>query len=132
MFDRVETVARTCFRYMHPVVAFGIQLTLLVLEWLPLLTLRSWHRLHALAPDQVRALFGKLVESRLGAVRLSMVGLRAVVLGAYFDQDEVHRAIGYAPFPFMEERVLLRRSLLRGIAQSAQLATPTSKPVAAE
>jgi hypothetical protein len=116
---------------MHPALAWGIQLTLLVLEWLPLFTLR-WHRLHALAPEQVRALFGKLVESRLGAVRLSMVGLRAVVLGAYFDQDEVHRAIGHAPVPFMEGRVLLRRSLLRRVAQSAQLTAPANKPVAAE
>jgi hypothetical protein len=33
-------------------------------------------------------------------------------MSAYFDQDEVHRALHYAPVPFIKARVSLRQRLL--------------------
>ena len=32
----------------------------------------------------------------------------------YFDQDYVHRELDYAPVPFVEERIRLRRKWLEG------------------
>jgi hypothetical protein len=45
-------------------------------------------------------------------LRTLVLAVRGVILSAYFDQNEVHRAIGYSPLPFLTRRMALRRRLL--------------------
>jgi len=54
------------------------------------------------------------------AMRLLLLGVKGIILSAYFDQDEVHRVLGYDPIPFMESRVGLRRRLLAGERPTVQ------------
>jgi hypothetical protein len=43
-----------------------------------------------------------------------MYGVKGIILNAYFDQQEVHRELNYAPAPFMVERIKLRQRMLAG------------------
>jgi hypothetical protein len=45
--------------------------------------------------------------------------VRGLILSVYFDQSEVHRALGYDPEAFMNGRIALRRRLLQGQTASA-------------
>jgi hypothetical protein len=109
---RVEAASLRMMRYMHPAAARGLAIALRLLEWAPLLLLQSLRRLSRLDRDAASRAIERLARSRLALVRTLIVGVRGLVLSAYFDQDEVHRAIGYAPLPFLSERIALRRRLL--------------------
>ena len=39
---------------------------------------------------------------------------RATVVAAYYDQPEVHFALGYHPKPWIQKRLALRRRLMAG------------------
>jgi hypothetical protein len=110
--ERVLVGARRFLSYMHPTVSRGLALGLVLLDFLPLLTLKASRTLHRLGRADASLLFGGWVRSRFTALRLLATGLRSLVLSVYFDQEEVHRAIGYAPVPFIADRVQLRASLL--------------------
>ena len=43
-----------------------------------------------------------------------MYGPLGLFMSSYFDQDYVHREIGYAPVPFVAERIELRRKCVEG------------------
>ena len=58
-------------------------------------------------------LLSEMVHGRYSFLRMLVVALRGVTLSAYFDQEEVHQAMQYAPVPFMRERIVRRQSLLR-------------------
>jgi hypothetical protein len=105
LMDRVEVGTRTLLRYMHPTVARALWFGLLLLDWLPVLTLKSPGRLHRLGPERASAFVNRWMKSRVKALRLLIMGIRSLVLSVYFDQTEVHEAMGYRP-------VALRRSLL--------------------
>lgn len=112
--DRIERETRTLLRYMPLPVAWILRLVFRLVDQAPRLLLISRRRLHRLDIDRARAIVHRLAESRFGIVR-EIVGLpRSVVLSIYFDQDEVHQALGYAPIPFMRSRIALRRRLLSG------------------
>ena len=109
--ERVLLGARRFLSYMHPVVARGLAVGLVGLDFLPLVTLRASHTLHGLGRAEASRLFGSWAKSRFAALRLLATGLRSLVLSVYFDQDEVHRAMRYAPVPFMKDRLRLRAAL---------------------
>jgi hypothetical protein len=55
---------------------------------------------------------------------------KACILSTYFDQDEVHRALGYDPKAFMRERVERRRALLEALSETERASVrPLSKAV---
>lgn len=112
LFDRVELHVRHFLRYMHPVAAWGFRLCLILLDWAPRFLFVSVKRLHALGRARASRLLSEMVSGRFAFLRTLVVAVRGLVLSAYFDQDEVHQAIGYAPLPFMKERVERRRLLL--------------------
>lgn len=114
LFDRVELHVRHFLRYMHPLAAFGFGLCLLLLDWAPRFLFVSVKRLHALSRARASRLLSDMVSGRFAFLRTLVVAVRGLVLSAYFDQDEVHQAIGYAPLPFLRERVERRRLLLLG------------------
>jgi hypothetical protein len=43
-----------------------------------------------------------------------MYGPLGLFMSNYFDQDYAHRAIGYDPVPFIDERIELRRKWVEG------------------
>lgn len=112
--DRIEHETRTLMRYMPLPVAWLLRIVFRVLDQAPRLLFVSRRRLHRLDPETARSVLHRLASSRIGPIR-ELVGIaRSLVLSIYFDQDEVHSALGYAPIPFMRERIGLRQRLLAG------------------
>jgi hypothetical protein len=112
LVDEVELTVRRFMSYMPPLAARALWLCLLLLDWAPLYLCQSFHRLHALGRERGSALLTEMVHGRYSALRTMVVAVRGLILSAYFDQDVVHRAMGYAPLPFMTERIARRRRLL--------------------
>ena len=110
--DRIELYVRRFMRYMHPLAARGLWLTFIVLDWLPRLTFKSFRRLYALERTEAARLIAAMMHSRFTSLRMLGAGVRGAILSGYFDQDEVHRALAYAPIPFMTEKIALRRARL--------------------
>ncbi len=116
----VEIGTRRFLRYMHPTVALAFRLGLLLLDWLPILTLRSLGRLHSLERQRASTLIARWAKSRIKALRLLVMGARSLVLSVYFDQPAVHCAMKYEPVPFMRERIAFRRALLMPARAAAE------------
>jgi len=112
ILNDVEIGTRRFLRYMHPAVARALWFGLLLLDWLPILTLRSHDRLQRLRPERASAFFSRWARSRIKALRLLVTGVRSLVLSVYFDQTAVHEALKYRPVPFMRDRIALRALLL--------------------
>jgi hypothetical protein len=105
---------------MHPTVALSFRLGLLLLDWLPILTLRSLGKLHSLERRRASMLVARWAKSRIKALRLLVMGARSLVLSVYYDQTVVHRALKYEPVPFMRERIAFRRALLTPARAAAE------------
>jgi len=115
LIRRVELGSMTLLRYMHPAVAFALVLGLRVLDFLPLVTFSSRHRFHRLESGQASELLARWSRSRMRALRLLVQGARGLVLSVYFDQTEVHAALGYEPVGFMRDRIKRRERLEAGL-----------------
>jgi hypothetical protein len=114
MIDRVELYVRRFMAHMPALAARGMWLAIVVLDWAPRLLFVSLRRLCKLDREQANRVLTKMAESSSSLLRTPIVGVRALVLSAYFDQDEVHRALHYRPVPFLRGRIALRRQLLAG------------------
>jgi hypothetical protein len=112
LVDRIELHVRSFMRYMNPLAARGLWLAIFIVDWAPRFCFWSWHRLQGLTPQEGARFLATLGTSRLQILRPLLLGIRGAILSAYFDQDEVHRALNYAPLQFMSERVELRTKLL--------------------
>jgi hypothetical protein len=112
LVERVELYVRRFMSYMHPLAAFGLMFAFVLMDWAPRLLLRSHRRLQGLERSEGARILEQLVHSRLEALRSAVLAARGIILSAYFDQQEVHEALGYAPVPFMRERVARRARLL--------------------
>ena len=84
------------------------------LNWSPLWRLRGLRPLTALPTDVARRHLLAATRSRWLPVRLLMYGPLGLFMSSYFDQDYVHREIGYAPVPFVAQRIELRRKWVEG------------------
>ncbi len=111
---RMEEHVRRMLRYMPRAVVLGFILTLYALDWAPLWRFKAWRRLGRLDKERAELLLTELGESPWPLLRMIVLGPRGLILSTYFDQDEVHAAMGYAPLPFLQERVALRHRLLAG------------------
>jgi hypothetical protein len=109
---RIELGVRRILPYMHPLTRLLLTLVVLLLDWTPRLLFKSWRRLHQLPPAQASCILESLERGRWHALRTALAAVRGAILSVYFDQDEVHRALDYAPVPFMTDRVRLRLKLL--------------------
>lgn len=112
--DRIENETRTLMRYMPLPVAWMLRIVFRLLDQAPRLLFMSRRRLHRLDTESARRVIHRLASSSIGPVRELVGAARSVVLSIYFDQDEVHEALGYAPIPFMRDRIRLRQRLLSG------------------
>jgi hypothetical protein len=118
LLDRVEIGARRLLRYMHPAVARLLVMGMVVADFVPILWLSR--RLHRMTPGRASAVLTSWARSRLLVLRLFVTGLRGMVLSVYFDQDEVHRAMGYAPVPFLRRKMELRQRLTTPVPLAAE------------
>ena len=112
--QKIEQGVRVFLRYMPPVMGWGFGPMLILLDLSPLWRLRSLQPLHAWDREAAAEHMQQLSNSRLEPIRLMIMAARAAVLSHYYDQDEVHEALDYAPMPFLQERADLRRKLLDG------------------
>jgi hypothetical protein len=120
LLDRIETSARRLMRYMHPTIGRGLWLVVLLLDLAPLLLWSARRRLHSLDDKGIRNVIGRLSHSRWHSIRTAIIGVRGMILSAYFDQPEVHDAIGYRPVEFIKQRLELRDRLLRPAPVAAE------------
>jgi hypothetical protein len=127
--ERVATHVRRMLQYMPPALRWGFVLLVHLIDWSPLWRGRGLKPLHALPVLDASERIKQLGESRLAPLRLMLLAPKACILSTYFDQDEVHEALGYDPKSFMRERIERRRALLRAV--DAQLVAP-SRTVATE
>jgi len=111
--DRIEDHLRRLLKYMLPHVAFGFCLAVILLDWSPLWRFSSFHRIQHLGRERAAAVLRALSASRSAFLRTLMLGVRGSIQSTFYDQDEIHRALGYAPVPFIQDRIELRRRLLR-------------------
>ena len=116
---RVASQVGLMLSYMRPLVAFGFCAAVVILDLAPLWRLGSWRRVQSLDAELAARVLGEIGTSKLPGLRLLMLGVRGMILSVYFDQDEVHRAIHYAPVPFIEQRIALRKRILGGEATLA-------------
>ena len=118
---RTETTVRDVtehalisLRYMPRSSARMFLLAMMVLNWSPLWRLRGLRPLSSLPNRVARSHLQAVNRSRWLAIRLLMYGPTGLFMSSYFDQDYVHRVLGYAPRPFVAERIRLRRAWVRG------------------
>ena len=116
---RVRLQVGRMLRYMNPLVAFGFCVAVVLLDWSPLWRFTSRHRIQSLDQDRAGDVLEAIGRSRVAVLRLLILGVRGMILSVYFDQDEVHAAMDYAPSPFIAERIQLRKKLLAGKAEDA-------------
>lgn len=109
LLERVADGAQRIMRHMHPAVSRALAAGLWLLDWAPVLLLRRPQRLHELEPVAVNGLLETPLLRAWTPTQTLMSGLRSLVLGVYFDQPEVHAAIGYAPEAHVAERIARRR-----------------------
>ncbi len=116
---RVEHTILTWLPYMHGVSARGLWLAVLLLDWSPVFLFQSFRRLRTLPRKKASELLGQLAHGRFAALRMLVVAVRGITLSAYFDQSEVHAALGYRPVPFLRNRIEERRRLLLRASEGA-------------
>lgn len=112
MEARIEQHVRRMLAYLTPALRVGFVLLTHVLDWSPLWRFASFKPVHSLPPEKASAILAGVATSRLLPIRLMMLAPKALILSTYYDQDEVHRVLDYAPQAFMQERILYRETLL--------------------
>jgi hypothetical protein len=112
--ERIEHHVRRLMRYMPWPVRMGLRFAILFLGQAPRLLGMSARSLRGLDVTRARAVLTRLAKSRITALQTLFYAVKGLVLSTFYDQDEAHAAIGYAPIPFLRDRQDLRRELLAG------------------
>ncbi len=115
LVDRIEQQTRVHMAYMNPFVAIGLCLIFVLMNLSPLWRLRSWRTLASLSvTDRQRAvaILADLQRSHSFLLLQMMLAVRGTLLTAYYDQPEVHNALGYHPIPWIRDRIAHRRQLV--------------------
>ena len=112
--EDVTEHALVCLRYMPRSTGVLFLVGMRVLNWSPLWRLKGVRPLTALPTDVARRHLAGVTKSRWLAIRLLMVGPLGLFMSSYFDQDYVHRELGYEPTRFIAERIEIRRKWVEG------------------
>jgi hypothetical protein len=113
----LQDVARhalVSLQYMPRSSAAIFLLGMRALNWSPLWRLRGIRPLTSLTPAIARRHLLSATRSRWLPIRLLMYGPLGLFMSSYFDQDYVHRELGYAPTAFVASRIEVRRKWLAG------------------
>jgi hypothetical protein len=125
---RVTTHVRVMLQYMPAALRLGFILMMHLLEWSPLWRFSAFSKLSKLPAERGSRILAGIASSRLAPLRMMMLAPKAIVLSAYFDQDEVHAALDYEPRSFIQGRIARRNELLT----SGALDDPGKRPVRLE
>jgi hypothetical protein len=112
--DRIEMSVRRNMRYFPPLIARAFTLLIHIVEWAPVWRFAALSRLRHLERGQAEAVLNSLSLSTSPVIRLVVMGVRNLILVTYYDQDEVHTALGYDVVPWMKNRIALRQRLIAG------------------
>jgi len=127
--DRVELQVRTLMQYMAPLTALGLCLVFVLVDWSQVWRLKGLRPLHSLPRKAAVRAARALSRMRWRAVQELMLAVRATVLAAYYDQPEVHFALGYHPKAWVRKRLALRRRLMAGKPTTHADLIPFAPPV---
>lgn len=111
---RIEQQVRRMMRYMQPTIAKAFIAGLAVIDLAPVWRFKKLKRLHQLPAAEACDILTQMQDSKIALLGDMVVGMRAAVLGPYYDLEEVGRHIGWEPGPFMRERVRARELLMAG------------------
>ncbi len=120
---RVARQVRRMMQYMPAALRLGFVLLLHALFWSPIWRFRALSRLSKLTHTEASYTLACVAQSRLMPLRLMMLAPKAIVLSAYFDQDEIHAALDYEPRAFIRERTERRMALLEELTSLDQTGT---------
>jgi hypothetical protein len=122
---RVVAQIRSGMSYMPWIAAYGLRFGFEILDWAPRFLFKGMRRLRGIDQDDARAILHRLSESSLTPIRTLMYAIKGLILNAYFDQEEVHQALNYAPAAYMRSRIPVRQRLLgtEGVQQSDYIPT---------
>ncbi|MFT3926136.1 MAG: hypothetical protein QM778_26565 [Myxococcales bacterium] len=109
---RVERQVRCMMQYMPPALRLGFVLLVRLLAWAPVWRFHAFKRLSSLPQAEASRVLAGIALSRVLPLRMMMLAPKAIVLSAYFDQDEVHAVLDYEPRAFIRERNLRREEIL--------------------
>jgi phytoene dehydrogenase-like protein len=112
--EEVTQHALVSLRYMPRSTATIFLWGIHALNWSPLWRFRGFRPLTSLPTELARRHLRAATQSRWLPLRLLMYGPLGLFMSSYFDQDYVHRELGYAPTPFVGSRIELRRKWLAG------------------
>ena len=118
--DRIELHVRRMLQYMVPIVAFGFVLAVLIVDLAPIWRFVAPRRMRTLDRDRAERLLGEMGRSRWKVIRTMILGIRGIVVSAFYDQDEAHQAMNFHPLPFFTNRIQLRQRLLAGETADAE------------
>lgn len=122
----VEVYVRFFMSYMPRWMARGIWLALFLVEWSPFWCGQGLRRLSRLSPRRRARVIARLARSRFYPIRRLVLVLNSLFMSAYYDSERVHRALRYAPVPFIRDRIALRQHLLaQRLAGEQLLADPS-------
>ena len=127
LVDRVVEVVRIQLAYFRPALALGFIAGMWVLDLCPLWSFRGLRRLRSLPRKEAAGHLLRLERSHFSLSRQLVFTVRAATLSAYFDQPEVHAAMGYHPVPHMRERIALHQRIKAGgVGRDEDLLEPRS------
>jgi hypothetical protein len=109
---RVTRQVRCMMQYMPPALRLGFVVLVRALAWAPMWRFQAPKKLSQLPQQEASRVLAGIALSRVMPLRLMMLAPKAIVLSAYFDQDEVHAVLDYEPRAFIHERTLRREELL--------------------
>ncbi|MGM0574850.1 MAG: hypothetical protein ACQEXJ_03845 [Myxococcota bacterium] len=114
MVDRVEHQVRIAMACMPRGTARMLVALMYVFDFAPLWRFEALRRLRSLPRERAAAVLEGVMNSRSDLLRNIFFPIRGVLQSAYYDQPEVHEAIGYEPVTFMRTRITLRERLMAG------------------
>ena len=111
---RIEVFIRRQMLYMHPILGAGLWMTPLLLDWSPLWMGKNLRPLSRLDRARAMKILDELATTSFVPAVALLIGMRATILAAYCDMDEVHEAMDYDPVPFIRSRIAVRERTTNG------------------
>ena len=112
--ERIAMALRRFMPYFVRPMAYGFCAGVAMLDTAPIWRLGRFKRLKDLTVAEASDLMDQLATSSLAPIAQLALMFRSAILSMYFDQPEVHDALGFDPEAWMKSRIALRRRLLDG------------------
>ena len=115
--DEVVDQVRRMMQFMLPMTSGALFAAFHLLDLAPLAS--SYKKtLHELTAEEGAVFLHNFEHGPIPLGNMMVFGVRALILSSYFDREAFHDQIGYAPTPFMNQRIALRHRLKAGASPS--------------